>query len=78
MTMATPTSVFLAAMKRRVANHPFDRISAYKIRECRDMGCQCAGITARGSLRRSDEAQAIRIINTGKRCWRPRQSAAAG
>lgn len=36
MTMATPTSVFLAAMKRRVANHPFDRISAYKIRECRD------------------------------------------
>lgn len=36
MTMATPTSVFLAAMERRVANHPFDRISAYKIRECRD------------------------------------------
>lgn len=36
MTMAMLTSVFLAAMERRVANHPFDRISAYKIRECRD------------------------------------------
>ena len=36
MSMAMPSSVFLAAMQRRIANHPFDRISAYKIRECRD------------------------------------------
>lgn len=36
MTMAIPSSVFRAAMKRRITNHPFDRISAYKIRECRD------------------------------------------
>lgn len=36
MTMAIPSSVFRAAMKRRISNHPFDRISAYKIRECRD------------------------------------------
>lgn len=36
MTMAMPSSIFHAAMNRRIANHPFERVSAYKIRECRD------------------------------------------
>ncbi len=36
MTLTIPSSVFQAAMKRRKANHPFERVSAYKIRESRD------------------------------------------
>jgi hypothetical protein len=36
MTKMTPRTAFLRAMKQRKANHPFDRISAYKVRESRD------------------------------------------
>lgn len=36
MTLTVPSRVFRAAMKRRKANHPFERVSAYKIRESRD------------------------------------------
>ncbi len=33
MTKMTPRTVFLRAMEDRITNHPFDRISAYKVRE---------------------------------------------
>ncbi len=36
MTKMTPRNVFLSAMEDRITNHPFDRISAYKVRESRD------------------------------------------
>lgn len=36
MTKITPRNVFLRAMEDRITNHPFDRISAYKVRESRD------------------------------------------
>ena len=36
MTKMTPYNVFLRAMEDRITNRPFDRISAYKIRESRD------------------------------------------
>lgn len=36
MTKMTPRTVFLRAMEDRITNRPFDRISAYKIRESRD------------------------------------------
>ena len=36
MSMAVPSTMFRAAMKRRQANHPFERVSAYKIRETGD------------------------------------------
>ncbi len=35
MTKMTPRTVFLRAMEDRITNHPFDRISAYKVRESR-------------------------------------------
>ena len=35
MTKITPRNVFLSAMEDRITNYPFDRISAYKIRESR-------------------------------------------
>ncbi|MCR9178849.1 MAG: hypothetical protein NXH71_01255 [Erythrobacteraceae bacterium] len=37
MTLTIPSSVFLAAMKQRKANHPFERVSAYKVRESWDV-----------------------------------------
>lgn len=37
MTLTIPSSVFRAAMKRRKANHPFERVSAYKVRESWDV-----------------------------------------
>lgn len=36
MTLTVPSRVFRAAMKQRKANHPFERVSAYKIRESGD------------------------------------------
>lgn len=36
MTKMTPRNVFLSAMEDRITKHPFDRISAYKVRESRD------------------------------------------
>lgn len=36
MTKPIAYAEFRAAMKQRKANHPFDRISAYKVRESRD------------------------------------------
>lgn len=36
MSMAVPSSVFRTAMKERRTTYPFDRISAYKVRESRD------------------------------------------
>ncbi len=36
MTKMTPRTVFLSAVEDRITNHPFDRISAYKVRESRD------------------------------------------
>jgi hypothetical protein len=36
MTKMTPRNVFLSAMEDRITNHPFDNISAYKVRESRD------------------------------------------
>ena len=36
MTKITPRNLFLRAMEDRISNHPFDRISAYKVRESRD------------------------------------------
>lgn len=36
MTRMTPRNVFLSAMEDRITNHPFDSISAYKVRESRD------------------------------------------
>lgn len=36
MNLTIPSSVFRSAMKRRKANHPFERVSAYKIRESRN------------------------------------------
>ena len=35
MTKMTPRTVFLRAMEDRIANRPFDSISAYKVRESR-------------------------------------------
>jgi hypothetical protein len=35
MTLTIHSSVFRAAMKQRKANHPFKRVSAYKVRESR-------------------------------------------
>lgn len=36
MSISTPSDVFRTAMRDRQTNHPFDRISAYKVRESRD------------------------------------------
>lgn len=36
MTKMTPHTIFLRAMGDRISNHPFDCISAYKVRESRD------------------------------------------
>lgn len=36
MTKPIASAEFRAAMKRRMTNYPFDRISAYKVRESRD------------------------------------------
>jgi hypothetical protein len=36
MTKMTPRNVFLRSMEDRITKRPFDRISAYKIRESRD------------------------------------------
>jgi hypothetical protein len=36
MTKMTPRTAFLRAMEDRITKRPFDRISAYKIRESRD------------------------------------------
>ncbi len=36
MTEMTPRTVFLRAMEDRIANRPFETISAYKVRESRD------------------------------------------
>lgn len=37
MTFTIPSSVFRAAIKRRKAKHPFERVSAYKVRESWDI-----------------------------------------
>jgi hypothetical protein len=36
MSMAVPSSVFRSAMRERKTSYPFDRISAYKVRESGD------------------------------------------
>ena len=66
MTEMTPRTVFLRAMEDRIANRPFDRISAYKVRESRDnIARMIATLTEIISMVSSGETHSVPILLGG-------------